>query len=69
MNSDTNRMMQMITGYWITQIVHALATFSLADHLAKGPATAEDIARFEGIDPLATSPIPEGRRIARNCHA
>jgi hypothetical protein len=54
MNSDTNRMMQMISGYWVTQIVHAAATFSLADHLAKGPATAEEIARFEGTDPLAT---------------
>jgi hypothetical protein len=54
MNSDTNRMMQMISGYWVTQIVHAAATFSVADHLAKGPATAEDIARFEGTDPLAT---------------
>ena len=34
MNSDTHRMMQMITGYWVTQIVHVAATFSLADHLA-----------------------------------
>ena len=50
MNSDTDRMMQMITGYWVTQFVHAVATFSFADHLAKGTATAEDIARVEGTD-------------------
>jgi DNA-binding IclR family transcriptional regulator len=28
--------------------------FSLADHLAKGPPTAEDIAGAEGTDPSAT---------------
>lgn len=50
MNSDIERMMQMITGYWVTQIVNAAATYSFADHLAKGPATAEVIARSEGID-------------------
>jgi len=43
------RMIQMITGYWVTQTVHAAAAFSLADHLAKAPATAADIAHAEGI--------------------
>ena len=61
MNSDTDRMMQMITGYWVTQVVHAAATFSFADHLAKGSATAEDIARAEGTDPSATF------RLLRTC--
>jgi SAM-dependent methyltransferase len=51
---DTSRMMQMINGYWISQIVHAAATYSLADHLAKAPSTAEDIAKAEGTDPTAT---------------
>jgi hypothetical protein len=50
---DTDRMMQMITGYWVSQVVHATATFALADHLAKGPATAEDIADAERTDPSA----------------
>src|SRR5882724_6933772 len=44
------RMIQMITGYWVTQTVHAAAAFSLADHLAKAPATAADIAHAEGIE-------------------
>jgi hypothetical protein len=35
--NDADRMMQMITGYWVTQVVHAAATFSIADHLAKAP--------------------------------
>lgn len=54
MNSDIDRMMQMITGYWVTQIVHAAATYSLADHLARGSSTAEGIAKAEGTDPSAT---------------
>lgn len=61
MNSDTDRMMQMITAYWVTQIVHAAATFSFADHLAKGAKTAEDIAKAEGTDPSATF------RLLRTC--
>ena len=61
MTSDTDRMMQMIFGYWVTQIVHAAATFSFADHLAKGAKTPEDIARAEGTDPSATF------RLLRTC--
>ena len=59
--NDSDRMMQMITGYWVTQVVHAAATFSIADHLAKAPATAEDIADAEGTDPSATF------RLLRTC--
>jgi hypothetical protein len=54
-------MMQMITGYWVTQVVHAAATFSIADHLAKAPGTADDIAEAEGTDPSATF------RLLRTC--
>ena len=59
--TDADRMMQMITGYWVTQVVHAAARFSIADHLAKAPATAEDIADAEGTDPSATF------RLLRTC--
>jgi hypothetical protein len=38
---DTNRMMQMITGYWVTQVVHAAATFSGASLTA----LRQDIAK------------------------
>ena len=61
MNSDIDRMIQMIFGYWVTQIVHAAATFSVADHLAKGAKTAEDIAKAEGTDASATF------RLLRTC--
>jgi hypothetical protein len=47
-------MMEMINGYWITQIVNAAATYALADHLAKGPAAAAEIAEMANTDPSAT---------------
>jgi hypothetical protein len=54
MQSAPDLMMQMITGHWMTQIVHAAATYSLADELADGPATAGDIAARLSTDPDAT---------------
>src|SRR5260221_7041311 len=53
-DKDFERMMQMLTGFFVTQIASAVATYSIADHLAKGPATAEKIATIEGIDSAAT---------------
>src|SRR5260221_12131429 len=53
-DKDFKRMMQMLTAYFVTQIAGAVATYSIADHLAKGPATAEQIAAIEGIDSAAT---------------
>jgi SAM-dependent methyltransferase len=53
-DKDFERMMQMLTGFFVTQIASAVATYSIADHLAKGPATAEKIAAIEGIDSAAT---------------
>jgi hypothetical protein len=50
---DFDHMIQMVMGYCVTQIVGALATYSIADHLAEGSATADEIATWEGIDPQA----------------
>jgi hypothetical protein len=50
---DFEQMMQMLTGFFVTQIAGAVATYSIADHLAKGPATAEQVAKIEGIDSIA----------------
>lgn len=47
------QMMQMIGGFWITQIVHAAARYALADHLAREPMTAQAFADAEGLDPRA----------------
>jgi len=34
MDKDFEQMMQMLTGFWVTQIAGAVATYSIADHLA-----------------------------------
>jgi SAM-dependent methyltransferase len=50
---DFEQMAQMLIGFFVTQIVGAVATYSIADHLAKRPVTAEQIATVEGIDSTA----------------
>lgn len=54
MQTAFNRMLQMIGGYWQTQIARAAAHYSLADELAKGPASAADIAARQSTNPEAT---------------
>jgi SAM-dependent methyltransferase len=51
--NDFGQMMGFIMGYFQTQIAGAVAAYSIADHLAKGPATADEIAAWEGINPQA----------------
>jgi SAM-dependent methyltransferase len=38
-------MAQMITGYWVSQALYVAAKLGLADLLADGPRTADDLAR------------------------
>lgn len=58
---DYERMMAMVTGFWVTQTVRAAALYQLADHLAEGTDTPNAIAQAEGIDLDAT------RRLMRTC--
>lgn len=51
---DLARMFEMITGFEISQIVHAAARYSLAEHLRGGRTSAAEIARAEAIDAGAT---------------
>lgn len=60
---DSTEMFKMMLGHIVAQVVHCAALFSLADHLAGGPATAEMIARAEGLDAGATY------RLMRACTA
>ena len=39
---------QMATAYWVSDIVYVAAKLSLADHLAEGPKTAEELAGSTG---------------------
>jgi hypothetical protein len=59
--ADYQRMMGMVTGYWVTQIVRAAAQCRLAEHLAAGTRTPEAVAEVEGTDPDST------RRLMRTC--
>ena len=39
------QLIQMSTAYWVSRLVHLAAELGLADHLASGPSTAEELAR------------------------
>ncbi|TDD57282.1 methyltransferase [Nonomuraea terrae] len=54
-------MMGMVTGYWVSQVVHAAAELNLAEHVAAGRTTAEAVAAAESADSDAT------RRLLRTC--
>lgn len=47
------QMMQMITGYWVSQIAGALAELGVADAIASGKTTPRAIAEHAGADPDA----------------
>ncbi|MEF9908229.1 methyltransferase [Streptomyces sp. P9-A2] len=51
---DTGRMLQMMTGYWVTQVVRTAAELRIADHLHAGGATPAQVAEAESLDPDAT---------------
>jgi hypothetical protein len=59
--SASEQMMQMITGYWVSQVVRGAAYLSLADHLEHGLSTADEIAKAEGANPDACA------RLLRAC--
>jgi hypothetical protein len=39
------QMLDLITGYWVSCGVHVASRLSLADHLAQGPRTSDDLAK------------------------
>jgi hypothetical protein len=46
-------MMGMITGYWVSQAVGVVASLGVADRLADGPRSCDDLARDVGANPQA----------------
>ncbi|MFI8201204.1 methyltransferase [Streptomyces sp. NPDC085937] len=50
----TGRMLQMVTGYWVTQVVCTAAELRIADHVHGTGATAAEVAEAESADPDAT---------------
>src|ERR1700736_4851796 len=51
---EFQQMMQMLTGFAVTQIIGVAAAYKIADHLAKGALSAKQIAAAEGISEEAT---------------
>ena len=52
-NSEQNlpphvQLIQMATAHWVSHIVFTAAKFGLADHLAAGPKSAEELAKQTG---------------------
>src|SRR5262245_39589082 len=42
------QLIQMAMGHWVSHIVHVAAKLDLADHLAKGPMSADQLAHLTG---------------------
>jgi hypothetical protein len=51
---DVQRIMSMITGFWMSQVTRSAAEFLLAHRLAKGGRTSSSLADEIGSDPSAT---------------
>ena len=49
--SPTERLAGMITGFWASQMVYVAAKLGLADLLAGGPMTADELAQATGTHP------------------
>jgi hypothetical protein len=65
-------MLAHVTGYWISQLVFVAAKLGIADQLARGPRTAEALAKKVGADAgalrrvLRASASSPRRRAARS---
>jgi O-methyltransferase domain/Dimerisation domain len=48
--SPQAQLIQMATAHWVSRLLHVAAQMSLADRLAQGPQTAEELARSTATD-------------------
>src|SRR3989442_15033516 len=46
--SSPETLLQMMTGYWISQAIYAAAKLGIADLLKDGPKSADELARATG---------------------
>lgn len=47
--SPPQRLLRLITGYWVTQLIHVVARLEIADRLAAGPLTCDALAAECGV--------------------
>lgn len=50
-NSPQGKIAQMLTGYWVSQMIHVAAKLDLAGLLKDGPRTADDLAQATATHP------------------
>lgn len=55
------RLVQLLFGFYPAQVMHAVVTLAVPEHLAKAPATVEDLAR------ATDTHAPSLRRLLRAC--
>lgn len=51
--AESLRLLEMLTGSWISQSLYIVARFDIADRISGGARMAGDIAAEAGLDPLA----------------
>ncbi len=49
-HDEISRLRQLIMGFRVTQLIYVAAKLDLADHLARGPLTARELASSLGVD-------------------
>jgi hypothetical protein len=59
--ADHSAVLQMITGFWVSQVVASAGDLNLAEHLERGPKTAAEVATAEGASEDGV------RRLLRAC--
>src|SRR5579872_842776 len=52
-HSPPGQIAQMLTGYWVTQMLYVAAKLDLAGRLKSGPQTSDQLARETGTHPRA----------------
>lgn len=52
-NNERATLMQMLTGYWTTQILYVAAKLGIADLLEHGPKTSDELAISTGLHALS----------------
>jgi len=53
-------MLHLLSGYWVCQALYVAAALNIADRLAEGPKTADDLAREAGAAPDALNRLLRG---------
>lgn len=60
MDATRLRLSQMISGYWLSQMLHVAARLQLADHLSEGPQTIETLAANTETHPRSLGRLLRG---------